>query len=245
MMKLDKKTILGLVWLGAFVGLIVYLLFPLGLIKYFTDKQLLMTVIAEHRAHAVAIFIGLQALQVVAAPVPGEVTGFAGGMLFGTLGGILYSTIGLTLGSWFAFMIARYAGRPFVEKVVDKATMKRFDYVMKHKGLFLAFLLFLMPGFPKDYLCYLLGVGHMTMRNFLIVSTIGRLFGTILLTLGGSFFRDKHYGALFTLTGVCVFFILITMIYRKRIEQWFRDLRARHLRSTRTEEKHAKKHRSH
>ena len=95
----------------------------------------------------------------VAAPVPGEVTGFVGGMLFGTASGILYSTIGLTLGSWLAFVLARLAGRPLVEMVVKAETIKRYDYVMKHKGLFLAFLLFLIPGFPKDYSLLSAGTG--------------------------------------------------------------------------------------
>jgi uncharacterized membrane protein YdjX (TVP38/TMEM64 family) len=235
MIKLDKKTILGLTVFGAIVAAIVYLLFPLGLIRYFTDKHLLLTFIAAHRTYAVFIFIGLQILQVVAAPVPGEMTGFVGGMLFGTVGGVVYSTIGLTIGSWLAFVLARLAGRPFVERMVSAETMKRYDYVMKHKGLFLAFLLFLIPGFPKDYLCYLLGLGHMGQRDFLMVSTSGRLLGTVLLTLGGSFFRNKQYAALFTLAGVSIALILLTMIYRETIERWFRKLRAAHLVKTRAD----------
>ena len=112
-------------------------------------------------------------------------------MFFGTGWGILYSTIGLTIGSWIAFMLARLAGRPLVEMIVKPETIKRYDYVMKHKGMFLAFLMFLIPGFPKDILCYLLGLGHMGQRDFLLVSTTGRLLGTTLLTLGGTLFRDQ------------------------------------------------------
>jgi uncharacterized membrane protein YdjX (TVP38/TMEM64 family) len=226
MIKLDKKTVLGLIVIGAFIAALLYLLFPLGLIRYFTDKRFLIHFITEHRAYSAFIFIGLQALQVVAAPVPGEVSGFVGGMLFGTVIGVFYSTIGLTLGSWLAFTIARVAGRPFVERVVNPATIKRYDYVMKHKGLFLAFLLFLIPGFPKDYLCYLLGLGHMGQRDFLMVSTAGRLFGTVLLTVEGSLFRNKRYGAFFTVLGISILLILLTMVYRDVIERWFRRQRA-------------------
>jgi uncharacterized membrane protein YdjX (TVP38/TMEM64 family) len=226
MIKLDKKTVLGLIVIGAFIAALLYLLFPLGLIRYFTDKRFLIHFITEHRAYAAFIFIGLQALQVVAAPVPGEVSGFVGGMLFGTVLGVFYSTIGLTIGSWLAFTIARIAGRPFVERVVNPDTIKRYDYVMKHKGLFLAFLLFLIPGFPKDYLCYLLGLGHMGQRDFLMVSTAGRLFGTVLLTVEGSLFRNKRYGAFFTVLGISILLVLLTMVYREVIERWFRRQRA-------------------
>jgi uncharacterized membrane protein YdjX (TVP38/TMEM64 family) len=182
--------------------------------------------IEGHRRYAVPIFIVFQALQVVAAPIPGEVTGFVGGVLFGPVWGVLYSTAGLTLGSWLAFVLARWLGRPLVERLVRRETMRRYDYVMRHKGLFLAFLLFLIPGFPKDYLSYLLGLGHMSQRSFLLVSIPGRLLGTILLTLGGAYFRDGRWGAFFVVVGVGLFTVLVIMIYRQRLERLFRRLQA-------------------
>jgi uncharacterized membrane protein YdjX (TVP38/TMEM64 family) len=232
---------LGLAVFFAVAAGILYLLFPLGLVRYFTDKRLLIHVITEHRAYAAFIFIGLQALQVVAAPVPGEVSGFVGGMLFGAVRGVAYSTIGLALGSWLSFNLARLAGRPLVEKIVNPETIRRYDYVMKHKGLFLAFLMFLIPGFPKDMLCYLLGLGHMGQRNFLLVSTTGRLLGTVLLTVEGSFFRDKRYVAFFTVLGISIAAIMIVMIYRANIERWFRGMRATQLLKHRSDRARQKK----
>jgi len=229
MIKIDRKTIRGLVIAGLVLGAIVYLLYSYDLIDYFANRNRLLQFISDHQAYAVLIFIGLQTIQVIAAPLPGEVTGVVGGYFFGTFWGIIYSTIGLTIGSWIAFMLARLAGRPLVEMMVKPETIKRYDYVMKHKGMFLAFTMFLIPGFPKDYLCYLLGLGHMGQRDFLIVSTTGRLLGTVLLTLGGTFFRDRRYGALFTLAGISMLIVLLTMIYREAIERWFRRIRAAQL----------------
>jgi uncharacterized membrane protein YdjX (TVP38/TMEM64 family) len=111
-----------------------------------------------------------------------------------------------------------------VERLVKAETIERYDYVMKHKGLLLAFLMFLIPGFPKDFLCYLLGLGHMRQRDFLLVSATGRLLGTILLTMGGAYFRDARYGALFTIVGISLVIILIFMIYHDRIELAFRRM---------------------
>lgn len=224
--KLNKKTILLFcLWAGFLVGS-AYFLVATDLISLFTDKQKLIDTVERHRTYAVVIFIALQTLQVVAAPVPGEVTGFIGGLLFGTVWGVLYSTIGLTLGSWAAFMLARWMGRPLVEAVMNPATMRRYDYVIKHKGLFLAFLLFLIPGFPKDYLCYVLGLGPMRQRDFLVVCIIGRLLGTTLLTLGGTYFRDERWRELFIVIGVSIVITLLAMIYRQHIEQFIRRLQA-------------------
>lgn len=241
MIKLDKKIIAGFALAGLVLGGIIYLLYAHGFISFFTDRQRLLHFIEDHRSYAALIFIGLQVLQVIAAFVPGEVSGFVGGVFFGTTWGILYSTIGLTIGSWIAFMLARVAGRPLVEMVVKAETIKRYDYVMKHKGLFLAFLLFLIPGFPKDILCYLLGLGHMGQRDFLLISTSGRLLGTVLLTLGGTLFRDQRYGALFTLFGISLFLVLLTMIYRETLERWFRRLRATQLLKHRADRARLKK----
>ena len=224
MLKFDKKTILLLLLLGGVIAGVAYLLYVSNLFDLFINRRHMVSFIKEHRAYAALLFIGLQALQVVAAPVPGEVTGFAGGIIFGPVWGVVYSTIGLTIGSWSAFMLARLLGRPLVERMVSLETIQRYDYVMKHKGLWLAFLMFLIPGFPKDFLCYLLGLGHMRHRDFLLISATGRLLGTILLTMGGTYFRDARYGALFTVVGISLAIILLVMIYRDRVEQLLRRM---------------------
>lgn len=168
-------------------------------------------------------FILLQMLQVVAAPVPGEVTGFIGGYLYGILIGIILSTIGLTLGSLVAFIISKNFGRPFVEKFVKKETIERYEYLLKHrKAAFLVFSLFLLPGFPKDYLCYVLGLGPMSTKEFLIVSTAGRFSGTVLLTLGGTYIRNQQYYRFSILVGIAIVILLLSMAYRDKLERLFK-----------------------
>ncbi|TAM47216.1 MAG: TVP38/TMEM64 family protein [Gammaproteobacteria bacterium] len=221
-----KKILLFSLLLAAFVAGLGLLLYATGLLDIFLDRERMLEFIDDHLAYAAFIFVGLQALQVVAAPVPGEVTGFVGGLLFDPWWAIVLSTLGLTLGSWAAFVLARLMGRPVVENIVRAETMRRYDYVMKHKGLFLAFLMFLIPGFPKDILCYILGLGHMRVRDFLAVSITGRLLGTVLLTLGGTYFRNERWGALFVVIGIGLGIVLAVMVYRKRLERWFRRLHA-------------------
>jgi uncharacterized membrane protein YdjX (TVP38/TMEM64 family) len=183
-------------------------------------------------------FILLQVTQVVAAPIPGEVTGLLGGFLYGPFLGVVLSTIGLTIGSYIAFALARAFGRPLVDRLVDKRVMKRFDYLLHHKGAFLVFLLFLIPGFPKDYLCYILGLGHLTTMEFLVIGGTGRLFGTILLTLGGTYIRHHQYLRFFVLTGVAIVVVFIAMAYRDKLERLFRKW---HVISYRKKKKKTKK----
>jgi uncharacterized membrane protein YdjX (TVP38/TMEM64 family) len=182
-------------------------------------------------------FILIQTFQVVAAPVPGEVTGFIGGFLYGKGLGLFLSTIGLTLGSWLAFMVSRTFGRPFIDKVVKKETLDKYDYLLHHKGAFLIFLLFLIPGTPKDLLCYILGLGHLSIREFLIISTTGRFAGTVLLTFGGSYIRHHQYYRFSILLTITIVIIFISMVYKDKLERVFRIW---HITSRRKEKKRKK-----
>lgn len=173
-------------------------------------------------------FIVLQALQVVISPIPGEATGILGGLLYGKALGILLSTIGLTLGSYVAFALSRSLGRPFVDKFVNPRTMSRFDYLLHHKGAFLVFLLYLIPGFPKDLLCYIIGLGHLTTTEFMAISTTGRLFGTVLLTFEGDYLRRKEYLEFFLLLGAAIILIFLALAYRDKIEKLFRAFHKPH-----------------
>jgi uncharacterized membrane protein YdjX (TVP38/TMEM64 family) len=72
----------------------------------------------------------------------------------------------------------------------------------------ISFIFFLIPGFPKDTLCYILGLSHMRKRHFLVISTTGRLFGTTLLSLQGSSLRNDQDVFFFILLGVTALIIL-------------------------------------
>ena len=204
------------------VGGLTIIFYKTGLIHFFLNRERLLGFLDSLGPAAFIGFIFLQVAQVVAAPIPGEVTGLLGGFLYGPFLGVILSTTGLTIGSYIAFALARTFGRPFVDRFVDKAIMNRFDYLLHHKGAFLVFLLFLIPGFPKDYLCYILGLGHLSTMEFLVIGGTGRLFGTILLTLGGDYIRHHQYGRFSILVGIALIVVFIAMAYRDKLERLFR-----------------------
>lgn len=202
--------------------MVAFVLYKSGVFSFFMDKERMKSFLTSLGPLSFIGFIFLQALQVIAAPIPGEVTGFLGGFLYGKGLGIFLSTIGLTLGSLVAFSLARILGRPFVERFVKKETMEKYDYLLHHRGAFLVFLLFLIPGFPKDMLCYILGLGHLTTKEFFVISTVGRFGGTVLLTLGGDYIRHHQYYRFSILVGVAIVVIFLSMVYKDQLERIFR-----------------------
>jgi len=218
----NNKTWLKLFLLLLFIAGSTLILYATGLISFFLNKDKMTVFLNSLGPLSFIGFIFLQASQVIISPIPGEVTGIIGGFLYGKFLGILLSTIGLTIGSWTAFSLSRWLGGPFVERFVRKETMNRYDYLLHHKGAFLVFLLFLIPGFPKDLLCYILGLGHLSTKEFLVISTVGRFMGTVLLTLGGDYIRHHQYYRFSVLLGIAIIFLFLSLVYRDKIEKLFR-----------------------
>ncbi len=220
--KVTLRALLRLAFLAVLIAFLVFLSYELGIIEFFLNDEKLKNFIDSLGPFGFMGFILLQTFQVVAAPLPGEVTGLLGGYLYGTFIGTILSTIGLTLGSLLAFILGRLLGRPFVERVVDPTILNKFDYLLHHKGAFLVFFLFLIPGFPKDYLSYFLGLSKLSLVEFAVIAGVGRLLGTILLSLGGNYLRHQDYEKFFSLIGVAILITLIVWTFKDKIERFLR-----------------------
>lgn len=171
-----------------------------------------------------AAFIGLQVLQVVLAPFPGEASGFVGGYLFGVIPGLIYSTIGLTVGSCINFILARSLGRRYVAKWLSADSLRRFDALAKKQGTILFFTFFVFPGFPKDYLCIFLGLTGLSFKVFVLMAGIGRIPGTLMLSLQGAQVFQRDYATLAALIAVTLAFVIPAYLWRQRIYNWVDNL---------------------
>ena len=225
------KRVLLLCILAGFVFILVYQYNSsiwaqvIKVYHLYQDHQEFKKVISSYGAYAPLAYILLQVLQVVIAPIPGGAIEFLGGVLFGVKAGFIYSMIGLTLGSWLAFSLARIFEKVAVEKFVSEQTRKKFDYLVEHEGVILSFILFLIPGFPKDALCYILGLTPMHLGIFLIISTIGRIPGTLIACLQGGKAFDHQYYTFGILLGASALVILVFYIYHEEIHNLVKKLK--------------------
>ncbi len=189
-----------------------------------TDREAIKAFILSFGPHAPVVFIATQILQVLFAPLPGEATGFIGGYLFGALPGFVYSTIGLTVGSFGNFFLGRFLGNRWIRKLIPAEPLRKFEVLLKKQGLLIVFILFLFPGFPKDYLCLFLGMTRLPLKAFAILSTVGRMPGTLLLSLQGAFLQERMYGWLALFFGICFSLILISYRYRLALYRWMEKM---------------------
>lgn len=132
----------------------------------------------------VLILLGMQFLQVVVAFIPGEVVQVAAGMMYGPWGGAAVVLVGCVISSAFIFFIVHKLGAPFVRAMIPEKWMGKLeDFEETDKLDVMVFVLFLIPGLPKDVFTYLVPLTDMSMRNFLVLSTVGRIPGILMSTL--------------------------------------------------------------
>lgn len=169
---------------------------------------------------APAIFVLVQAAQVVLAPVPGHVLGFVGGYLFGAALGTALSLLGATIGTYVAVAVVRRLGRPSVERLVSPATIDRFDAAVDRRGSLALFIVFLIPGLPDDAICFVAGLTRLEIRRILIVSAVGRLPGYAFVSLAGARFAGGHVGDAVLLVGGLAVVTALVYLRRRSLLRW-------------------------
>ena len=165
-------------------------------------------------------FLGLQVLQVIVSPIPGEMSCFLGGVIFGWWEGFLLSSLGLTLGSLVNVSLGRFFERVFLEKIIPASFLDRFESRVKRWGLPTVFILFVFPGAPKDTLCYLFGLSRLPIWSFILVSSVARLPGTLVLSLQGAKIVEGDWTFFFLLTGFGLAVAIPALIFKNRLFRW-------------------------
>jgi len=207
--------------LAALIGIVV-LAWPH--LAVFGDPEKTRQLVKDAGPWGPLVFIGLQIVQVFFAPIPGQVTGLAGGYLFGTLWGTVYALIGATIGFTLIFLLVRRLGRPFVERFVDKKHLQKFDYIAGTNGAFVLFLVFLLPAFPDDLICFIAGLTKIRIRTLILISVIGRLPGYLVLSFSGAGVAENNIKLVAIILSIVMVISAVAFWQRKRLERFVRRL---------------------
>ncbi|HZO40994.1 MAG TPA: TVP38/TMEM64 family protein [Methylomirabilota bacterium] len=191
------------------------------IVRLYQDKKFLKDTVKSWGWMAPLVFIAIQALQVIISPIPGEITGPVGGALFGTWLGLIYSTIGLTIGTLFCFWVGRKWGEPLVRPWLSEHHWNRMNFVLEAEGAIICFILYLVPGFPKDILSYLFGISPMPFWLFAIVSTVARIPGTWVSSYFGAHVAEQQYIWAIAFMAIVIALCLPLYYYRHSIIKRF------------------------
>lgn len=137
--------------------------------------------------------LGVQVLQVVVAVLPGEPVELAAGAMYGIWGGLFLCLLGCILGSAGVFLAVRHRGRDAFERTALGLRLRQYRFLHDEDKLeLLVFLLYLIPGTPKDILVYACALSPLTLRRFLLLSTLARVPSVLTSTWAGDSFTENR-----------------------------------------------------
>lgn len=169
----------------------------------------------------ILVAFAIQVLQVVVSPIPGEVIEVGMGLCFGWFGGTLICLIGVALASAIIMSFVKKFGFKFVELFVPIQKIQELRFINSEKKLYrFVFLLYLIPGTPKDPLIFFFGLTKIRTIDFVIISTFARIPSVVSSTIGGEFIVDQNYFAailVFVITGI--FSLAGLLMYNKILKK--------------------------
>ena len=218
-MKIERKKALGLLSFLFFVGFMIFVTFAIGrpMIKFVEDPQLFREWVNTYGILGRIFFVGMVVFQVVIALIPGEPLEFGAGYAFGAFEGTILATIGILIGSVLVFFLVKKLGVALLEVFFSNEQISKVKILKKSpKRDGLLFLLFLLPGTPKDILTYFLGLTDIKFFTLIFLSVVGRFPSVVSSTISGAALgRESYILAIIVFAITLVFSLFGLLIYNK------------------------------
>jgi len=221
----DKRRLailLVIIVVGIIIGIVC--------IPYFTqllDPDTRATFVAGIRSKGpwgVLILLALQVLQVIVAFIPGEVVQIVAGILYGAWGGWAICTAGTAISTLLVYKLVDKLGMPFVEKMISPKQAQRLEFMKDNRKLdFIMFILFFIPGMPKDVLTYFAPITRMSAGRFLAITLIARTPALVASTYGGSAFTQGNYLSMALVFIICGALGILGIVFKDRIMDFLSD----------------------
>lgn len=207
MKKVDRNIIKGItaVIIGAAVlAMLVY--YGRDIFNLLSNMEEMKKFLEQFGASSMLIGILLYAAQILIAIMPGEIIEVLFGVLYGSIGGMAFCLVGNLIGSTLIFMLTKRYGAKFVRRFISEEKMNKISFFNDESKLnVITFILFLIPGTPKDIFTYLLGLTNMKLSTFLLISSIARIPSIYSSTLVGANLGSNMLGQailIYAITGV-------------------------------------------
>lgn len=192
--KQKKRIAAGAVVIFILFSAAVFWFIGRPMIRFARQPELFRSWVEARGVWGKIAYVGMVFLQVLVAIIPGEPLELCGGYAFGALWGTVLCLAGATLGSVAVFAFVRRFGQPLVEVFFPKEKLDSLRFLHsspKRNALF--WLIFTVPGTPKDMLCYFAGLTDLRWGTWLLISTVGRIPSILTSTIGGDALGVKNY----------------------------------------------------
>lgn len=193
---LKKKRIIATLILLAILFVSVALFWQVGkpLIQFVSDSERLRVWVDENWLWSRLAYTGIVILQIVIAIIPGEPFEIGAGYAFGAVEGTIICMLGSAIGGTLVFLLVKKFGIKLVEVFISVEKINSLKFLKDNKKRdILMFLLFFIPGTPKDALCYFAGLTNMDIKTWLLITTIAKFPSIVTSTIGGNAIGMENY----------------------------------------------------
>lgn len=186
------------------------------LVQFVSEPQKFQIWVKKKGFLGVLAFMGMNILQVLLAVIPGGPFEIGAGYAFGVVKGSLICDIAMTIASVIIFLFVKKFGLRFVELFVSKEKIESVKFLKSSKrSESIIFLLFLVPGTPKDLLSYLVGLTDMKLSHWIFICGVGRLPAIFLSALSGSALSSARYHlAIILIAAIIMLYVVGIILYR-------------------------------
>lgn len=212
------------------LALLLFILVGLPLYIYFYQPEVIERMSSlenvnaffkQYKAQSIFVYIGAQVAQIVICIIPGQWLQFAAGYMYGFWLGFLFSLIGAAIGSVITYYLAKLLGRDAMHLIFGEQKINEFIHKLNSKkAVVIVFLIFLIPGVPKDLCNYAAGISEMKLKPFLIVSLIGRSPGMMGSLLIGRQIEAGDYTGAIVIAVIAIVLFIVGIVMRKRLTIW-------------------------
>lgn len=211
-----------LILLGIVIGVPAYVYFSNpDLISRFNSLEEINNLLKQYKTASIFIYMGLQVFQIVVSIIPGQALQFAAGYAYHFWLGFIYSIIGVALGTVITFYLARFLGKDALHVIFGEQKFTKFVHTLNSKRSFIVlFVIFLIPGIPKDLFTYAAGVSEIRVVPFLLLSLIGRTPAMMCSILMGSMFYNGSYTGLIILGVAATVLFFVGILKRDKLVKW-------------------------
>lgn len=212
-------SIVSFTVLAAFFAVITIVLWK-PLTDTFSQPENFRTWVNSHGIMGRLAFIGIMALQIVFAVIPGEPIEIGAGYTFGSIEGMLLCLVGAAIGSAIVFSFVKLLGIRLVEAFISREKIYSMRFLKESKKLsLLTFIVFFIPGTPKDVITYFIGLTPMKLTTFLMISSIARIPSVITSTMTGDALGTQNYTMAIWVFVITAIISLIGAIVYNRISK--------------------------
>ena len=192
----QKWLVIAVIVIAAAAIALISVFVGIPLVEFASEPEKFRAWIDETGIWGRLAFIGMTILQIVIALLPGEPFELAAGYAFGAVEGMLLCILASTLGSMLVFWLVRTYGVRLVEVFYSEEKLRSVKFLKtSSKRDFLFLVIFMIPGTPKDLLCYFAGLTDMPASLWLMICSLGRLPSIVTSTVGGSALGSQNYTA--------------------------------------------------